>query len=1060
MRNEEYRSLRRAIEDLIRTFGPRYAGGPPYLARLTAIRAAKDLPADRRDRDFRALRREALLANPLLAIEGLLLIKRKWKDIRRDLGFPSNHECNSSLKRTGYDNEIAVLSPLRPDGKLRTIFRPPDAGYVGEMDLNWDADRLLFTRSDRENWKIWEIGVDGTGLRQVARFPQDVDCFDACYVPGGKVIFGCTASYQSVPCWHGRKWVSNLYVMNGDGTGVRQLCFDQDHNFHPCVMPNGQILYHRWDYTGINHIFMRQLMFMNPDGTGQRAIYGSNSWFPNSLYFPRPLPGDHERLVCILSGYHGVHRMGQLVVLDINRGWYEAEGLVQRISGRSQKITPLVRDNLVDKDWPKFLTPFPLSDKYFLVASWPHARAHWGIYLADVFDNVILLREEPGYALLEPVPIKKALMPPVVPDRTDPRCTDGIVYLHDVYAGPGLTGVPRGTVKRLRVIAYHFGYRGLAGPDKIGRGGPWEVMRILGTVPLEEDGSAAFHVPANTPLAVQPLDAEGKAVQLMRSWFTLMPGEELSCVGCHERPADTAAVVPAVAAMRKPCQITPWLGPPRGFDFAREVQPVLDAHCVSCHDGAEPGRPDLRPEHDVPGYKGRRLSDLGVTRLHPRMAKDTNGIVRYTPAYEALIPYIRRVGIEDDVSLLVPGEFHADTSELVQMLRKGHQGVRLAAGAWDRIVTWIDLNAPCHGTWGDVYPIPDGAHKRRMELRGLYGGPPRDPEAISPIVSPPVVPVEPEAMPVPASIGLAGWPFSGEEARQRQSACGSQERTVDLGAGVTLKLVRVPAGEFVMGDPGGEPDERPCARIVVRKAFWIGACEVTNEQFRRFDPEHDCGYYGKRHARADDRGMPLNGLDQPAVRVSWTRAMAFCRWLSQVTGLEITLPTEAQWEYACRAGTATPLAYGELGTDFSHWANLADKSFTVGRQKNGMQITGGLQHLALEGAALADARYNDTAVVTTAVGSYRPNAWRLHDMHGNAAEWTRTAYRPYPYRDADGRNDMAAGGRKVVRGGSFFDRPKRSRSAFRLSYPAWQRIFNVGFRIVCHTETAVAGNAR
>ena len=328
--------------------------------------------------------------------------------------------------------------------------------------------------------------------------------------------------------------------------------------------------------------------------------------------------------------------------------------------------------------------------------------------------------------------------------------------MHNVYAGAGLQGVPRGTVKSLRVLAYHFGYLGLAGPDRIGYGGPWEVMRILGTVPLETDGSAFFRVPANTPIAVQPLDAEGKAVQLMRSWFTAHARRE--SVLCRlPRTSGRHAAAPqlVLAARRPPRDLTPWYGPARGFDFEREVQPVLDKHCVKCHDGTEaartatqtPGRslsqgsqgrhtlagarmPDLRALNLVTNYVGRRISRLGIYRLHPKMRADTQGVLKYAPAYDALLPYVRRVGIEDDVSLLTPGEYHADTSPLIQMLRKGHHGVRLDAESWDRLVTWIDLNAPCHGTWGEVYPIPDGAHERRMALRRQFGGPREDPEVI------------------------------------------------------------------------------------------------------------------------------------------------------------------------------------------------------------------------------------------------------------------------------------------------------------------------------------------
>ena len=734
--------------------------------------------------------------------------------------------------------------------------------------------------------------------------------------------------------------------------------------------------------------------------------------------------------------------MGQLVLMDTSRGWFDESGIVRRISGRGDPIEPKIIDNLVDKDWPKFLHPYPLSDKYFLVACWPNPKSNWGIYLADAFDNLLLLREEPGYALLEPVPVLKRQKPPVIADKVDLSRDDGVVYLHDVYTGPGLAGVPRGTVKSLRVMAFHFGYPGLAGPDIVGFGGPWEVMRILGTVPLEKDGSAMFRVPANTPIAVQTLDAEGKAVQLMRSWFTVMPGETLSCVGCHETPGDVAPSQLALALQQGTREIDPWHGPARGFDFAREVQPVLNKHCVSCHDGRA-GRADLRPQEQVTNYKGRRISKLGVDRMHPTMLQATGGVLKYTPAYEALIPYVRRVSIEDDVSLLIPGEYHADTSELFQMLRKGHGGVQLDAEAWDRLATWIDLNAPCHGTWSDAFPVPDRAHQRRMELRRLYGGPAEDPEMIperSPYDETPVEPASLVESDRPALAMTASY--------ERENP---EERTIELAPGVAVKLVRIPAGEFMMGDALGEPDEKPLRQVTIERAFWMATCEITNEQFRLFDPEHDSRYYQKRHARSDDQGLSLNESDQPVVRVSWNRAMTFCQWLSARTGMRFTLPSEAQWEYACRAGSITPLHYGGVDGDFTPWANVGDQSFGDPAKGDYVGLTGGLEHVVLEGSALSDLRFDDGYVVTAPVGQFRPNAWGLHDMHGNATEWTATTYTT---RASEDRHEPSAGGRKVVRGGSFFDRPQRCRSAFRLAYPSWQRVFNVGFRVVCEDEKA------
>ena len=245
-------TLELAIRDLAQTHGAGYPGGREFLDRVRALRqrlddrvaAGKAEPADL-GAEVAALQQEALLANPLLQSNRLLLVKRR--PVRGnegrpglEVGMPPNHQCNSSLVRTGYDNELCVLSPISPRGELRTLYRPKSRSYVGEMDLHWDADRLLFTQSDAKNWKVFEVRSDGSGLHQVSTMPDDVDSFDACYLPNGKIMFGATASFQSVPCWHGLKKVSNLYLMNADGSGARQVCFDQDHDFHPTCCPTAR----------------------------------------------------------------------------------------------------------------------------------------------------------------------------------------------------------------------------------------------------------------------------------------------------------------------------------------------------------------------------------------------------------------------------------------------------------------------------------------------------------------------------------------------------------------------------------------------------------------------------------------------------------------------------------------------------------------------------------------------------------------------------------------------------------------------------------------------------
>jgi formylglycine-generating enzyme required for sulfatase activity len=1030
-----------SLDHLLRQYGSDFQDGRGYIEELGEIKISY-LAGQRFDQNhgideayhqLLRLQKKALLSSPLIDFDEILLVNRKidlsdWDKLIQKakivrFGFPSNHECNSSLPKNGFENELAILSGFKDGGEMNTLFNPSSDGYAGEMDLHWQADRMLFTQSDSVNWKVMEMDLGSGQVRQVSKAPEDVDCFDAAYLPNENIVFGSTANFQSVPCWHGIRRVSNLYVMKEDGSEMRRLCYDQDHDFHPAVLGNGQILFNRWDYTGIAHIYFRQHMVMNPDGTAQRAIYGSNSWFPNSMYFSREIPGSPGKLVSVLSGYHGVPRMGQLVVVDTKKGWHEDDGLVARVSGKGEGINPKYYDDLVGQDWPKFATPYPLNDQYFLVSAWNENSNSVGIYLADVFDNLVLIKEIEGHALLEPIPLKRQKKPPVIPDKVNLAENDATVYIHNVYAGPGLKGVPEGTIKKIRVMAYNFGFYGMAGPDKIGYGGPWEAMQIVGTVPIESDGSAMFRVPANMPIAFQPLDEDGAAVQLMRSWVTAMPGEFMSCVGCHEGPDEIAPSVYAQAAGKQPREIENWYGDPRGFDFEREVQPVLNKYCISCHNGDKKTMPDLRPEQYFADYQGKLLSNLGVDRMHPLMKEETKGYNKYTPAYDALIPYIRRVSIEDEVNLLTPGEYHARTSPLVQILRKGHHGIELNPEAWDRLYTWIDLNGPCHGTWNDVYPVQDGVCERRYELAVSHGGQAIDPEIVPLTIGFDETPARRNSIKRPAALTLEGWPLSPEEARQQQNNLGEYEKEITLGDGIKIKLVKIPAGRFVMGD---------VKEMGIDKPFWMASCEITNDQYQAFNDQHDSRFYGKRHARADDRGLPLDADDQPVLRVSWIEAEAFCEWLSEKTGTTFSLPSEAQWEYACRAGSDSPLFYGDVTDDFSSWANLGDRSFGPYLFKSG-----GVTHFVMDGADLADTTYNDHFVVTAPVGSFQSNIWGLYDMHGNVAEWVDQSY---------------DNGEKIVRGGSFYDHPKRARSAYRLYYPEWQKVYNVGFRVVAEIE--------
>ncbi len=1092
---EQWQALELGIRDLAETFQERYPDAPRYLTELRTLRqelgaleAAK--PRDEQAladlaRKFAELRSRALLANPLLDFEKLLFVERSTGR----MGLPNNWESNSSLPVTGYDNRVCSLSPVRPDGKVGVVYEPAGQRFVGDLSLHWNAERMLFSMGGANGrWQVFEMGVDGGDPRELKLISEkDVDNYNACYLPDGRIMFTSTAPFIGVPCVYGASHVTNMYIRERDGS-IRQTTVDQEHNWCPTVLNDGRVLYLRWEYTDLPHSNSRRLFAMNPDGTLQMAYISSSSYFPNSFFYARPIPGHPSKVVGIATGHHGTARAGRLLIMDPRRGQNEAEPVVQEIPDYGKKVEAIIRDPLADGVWPQFLHPYPLSEKYFLVSMKPSPRANWGIYLVDVFDNMVLLLEKPGYALLEPVPLKKSPIPPAIPDRIDPARKDAIVYLANVYEGPGLRGIPRGTVRKLRLFTYEFAYRGMGGLyGAVGMDGPWDIKRVLGTVPVEADGSAHFRVPAYTPVSVQPLDEQGKALQLMRSWFTAMPGETVSCVGCHEKQDTVAASRQNLAALRAPSEIAPWYGPTRGFNFAREVQPALDRHCVGCHNGAA----DSKTALDLRG--GRMLTDWSTQfagHVDPRVGG------KFSTAYAELHRFVRRPGIESDMHLLAPMEFHADSTELGQILAKGHYGVKLDAESLDRLVTWIDLNAPYHGTWSEIVgPQPvKGVAERARAMRKQFTGMDEELEAIpaTPDAGRDRAPSGPShdpgrdrspsglshdlgrdrspsglshaenggfgetALPLnrafgetaPPALTVTGWPFDAAQAKRRQGPSEQSNMSVDLGSGVKLDLAHIPASEFIMGSATGHADEAPRCRVVVGKPYWIGRFEITNEQYARFDPYHDSHVESMHAYQFGIHGYPVNSPKQPVVRVSWQRAVAFCQWLSEKTGRRVALPTEAQWEYACRAGTDAPFSYGDLNTDFSKFANLADKrlrEFALETYVSVRQIPNPNKY---DDWVPKDNRFDDGSFVTTNIGKYQPNAWGLHDMHGNAAEWTRSLYKPYPYDDQDGRNNPAAEGRRVARGGSWYDRPYRSTSSFRAAYQPWQGVFNVGFRVV------------
>ncbi len=1023
----DFQSLRLAIEDLIRTYPNDYPNGTQFLKRLDEIQTQQ--PTD--TRAFIELKTDALLANPLMCrFDRILAVRRS----ENNLGLPANWESNSSLSRTGYGNEIVSI-PVQPDAdgerEAQSVYRPAHDEYVGELDLHFNADRLLFSQpalrqaGGNDRWQLFEYRFDENQARVIETIPsEDVDNYDGCYLPDGRLIFTSTAPMVGVPCVRGSSHVTNTYVRCPDGR-VRQLTFDQEHNWNPAVMPNGRIMYLRWEYTDVPHAFYRLLFTMNPDGTNQVEYYGSNSYWPNSMFNAKPCPGTENRFYAVVVGHHDTARAGELVLFDAGISNFEADGAVQKIGQRGKKVEPTILDGLTTNSWPKFLHPAPLSDKYVLTACKPSPASRWGIYLVDVFDNFLLLYDEPGCALLEPIPFQKTPCPPAIADRTDPESSEATVFLADIYSGPGLKGIERGAVKQLRLFTYDFSYHGMGGQvDRVGFDGPWDVRAVIGTVPVEADGSASFTVPANIPIAIQPLDKDGAALQLMRSWFTAMPGEVVSCVGCHTRSHLAPITSRTAAASRAPSVIQPFYGPMRGFSFRREVQPVLDKYCVGCHRENAPSDALQAPFS---------LVDTGENVSLQAEGAYYNDGTHFSQSYLNLRRFVRGHTIEADCHLLVPREFYVNTTDLFQTLyaADAHFGAAelLSREDWDRLTTWIDLNTPFHGTWNEISgpARTDRQASLRKELRKLYAGVELNQEAIFAAPSEPIVPVLPASDKIQTGVEMrrqaeertaAVTVEEPVEASQPPNIEASEILRVPLTEDQSIEFVRIPAGTF-NGQPTG--------------GFWMSRCEITNRHYRLFDPDHDSRYeFGDFLCFSlEDRGFPTNGDAQPVLRVSYEQAQQFCRWISDKTGRTAVLPSAAQWEYAARAGDESPNFYfGDLNADFSVYANLSDQTNFAVQTYRPWSLPSG----AIPPWRPADTRFNDGYRATAPVGTFRPNRWGLFDMFGNVAEWVAAF-------------DVSDVSVSAV-GGSFNSRPQAARFGTAKQYPSDQPVYDVGFRII------------
>ena len=524
----------------------------------------------------------------------------------------AQHECHF---RPGAS--LCVLDMDGPYGKVADLVADPK-GVIRDPALSHDARRVLFAwKKDRtkDDYHLYEHSLDTGQTRQITRGLGAAD-YEAAYLPNGDIVFNSTRCVQTVDCW----WteVSNLYTCDPDGLYLRRLSFDQVHTNYPTMTPDGRVIYTRWEYSDRGQIYPQGLFQMNPDGTAQTELYGNNSFFPTAILHARQIPGS-RKIACIFSGHH-TRQNGWLGTIDPGMGRQENSG-AQLIA--PVRDTPAVHVDRYGQTGDQFQYPYPLSETAFLVGMKPVGESRFSIYFVTADGRRERLASDVRTSCSQPAPLAPRPRPHVRPSLADYTQHEGTIYMQDVYHGPGLAGVPRGAIKALRVVAIHYRAAGVGsnsnrGPaggalvsTPVSINGTWDTKTILGTATVHQDGSACFDVPARQPLYFQALDAQGHAVQSMRSWVTLQPQEHVSCVGCHEDKNTAPPQQRATMAMRAgPQRLAPDVAADHPFSFVRDVQPILDRHCVRCHHGR--GKPPYTQPHN-----GRTFDPKGMRNVVP-----------------------------------------------------------------------------------------------------------------------------------------------------------------------------------------------------------------------------------------------------------------------------------------------------------------------------------------------------------------------------------------------------------------------------------------------------------
>ncbi|MEI6644425.1 MAG: hypothetical protein WCP12_00150 [bacterium] len=690
------------------------------------------------------------------------LVKRGIKELVfvKRLTYDANHYYTEHINSTWNPGSSLCVLNIET-GHVRDVLPAMTNGVFERYDVSFDAKRVIFSwkRNHPDGYRIYEANIDGSNLRQLT-FPQTdeadlvakyrkfphyhhgTDDMQPCYLPDGGIVFVSSRCQYGILCDGPDDFTTTvLYRMDADGRNMRPLSRSSVSETAPSMLPDGRILYTRWEYVSKGAVSVKCLWAMRPDGTASSEIYGNDIAFPPTLNYGRAIPGVPNQYVVAGVPHCPQNNVGAIIRLDMSKPIRTTEPMTS--------MTPLVdiraepgfdfRDSL-SSDWKRdrnglgglYADPYPLAMDCFLVSHKPANMGKWkdpvgyGLYLLNGKGNVELLHRDTLISCWRPIPLVVRPVPPVLAsslNATLAKNKQAVCMVQDIYHG--LVDVPRGTIKYIRIL------------EQIPR--PWaaqskdmfeqyDQQHIVitkdthlgltvqhGVVPVEKDGSAHFIVPAFGNVFFQALDQNYMAVQTERTYVNYMPGETRSCIGCHETPESASKTMnvekvgrsASFAFARKPSLPGPQIGETcgqRALHYESDVQPVFDTHCVSCHSGAKPKAGlnlssdktllfNVSYENLVPERrKGKDNFDRGVLGLiigenHPK-----TGHVQYLPAWSLGSHTALLAGI-----IGAPVTHVQDAGRLIEK----HTAVAKKMTFEERVkvTNWIDTNAQYYGSW-------------------------------------------------------------------------------------------------------------------------------------------------------------------------------------------------------------------------------------------------------------------------------------------------------------------------------------------------------------------------